>query len=328
MKLRIALALVAAGSCFGQVAFEVASIKPSEAMTPQKMMAGKMNIGMKVDGARVDIGYLGLTELITMAYRLKRYQLQGPDWMSAQRFDIQAKLPAGATKDQVPEMLQALLVERFGLKFHRDTKEQAMYALVVGKGGSKLKEADPDPDPATAVAEGAPVKGTQTFTMGAAGGQTTVRMAQGGGGAVVTTGGSGGMGGARMEMGSDGMMHMELKKITMTAFSEMITRFVDKPVMDQTELKGNYKVTLDLAMSDMMGAARAAGAGMGVMMGGALGGGAGVGAGAGGGAGEASDPSGGSIFQSVQKMGLKLEPKKAAVEILVVDHLDKKPTEN
>ena len=290
MKLRIALALVAAGSCFGQVAFEVASIKPSEAMTPQKMMAGKMNIGMKVDGARVDIGYLGLTELITMAYRLKRHQLQGPDWMSAQRFDIQAKLPA-------------------------------MYALVVGKGGSKLKDADPDPDPATAV-EAAPTKGTQTFTMGAAGGQTTVRMAQGGGGAVVTTGGSGGMGGARMEMGSDGMMHMELKKITMTAFSEMITRFVDKPVMDQTELKGNYKVTLDLAMSDMMGAARAAGAGMGVMMGGALGGGAG------GGAGEASDPSGGSIFQSVQKMGLKLEPKKAPVEILVVDHLDKLPTEN
>lgn len=321
MKLRIALALVAAGSCFGQVAFEVASIKPSEAMTPQKMMAGKMNIGMKVDGARVDIGYSGLTELITMAYRLKRHQLQGPDWMSAQRFDIQAKLPAGATKDQVPEMLQALLVERFGLKFHRDTKEQAMYALVVGKGGSKLKEADPDPDPATAV-EAAPTKGTQTFTMGTAGGQTTVRMAQGGGGAVVT-GGPGGMGAARVEMGSDGMMHMELKKITMTAFSEMITRFVDKPVMDQTELKGNYKVTLDLAMSDMMGAARAAGAGMGIAMGGPISAG-----GAAGGAGEASDPSGGSIFQSVQKMGLKLEPKKAAVEILVVDHLDKKPTEN
>ncbi len=318
MKLRIALALVAAGSCFGQVAFEVASIKPSEAMTPQKMMAGKMNIGMKVDGARVDIGYSGLTELITMAYRLKRHQLQGPDWMSAQRFDIQAKLPAGATKDQVPEMLQALLVERFGLKFHRDTKEQAMYALVVGKGGSKLKDADPDPDPATAV-EAAPTKGTQTFTMGAAGGQTTVRMAQGGGGAVVT-GGPGGMGAARVEMGSDGMMHMELKKITMTAFSEMITRFVDKPVMDQTELKGNYKVTLDLAMSDMMGAARAAGAGMGIAMGGPIS--------AGGAGGEASDPSGGSIFQSVQKMGLKLEPKKAAVEILVVDHLDKKPTEN
>ena len=197
-----------------------------------------------------------------------------------------------------------------------------MYALVVGKGGSKLKEADPDPDPATAV-EAAPTKGTQTFTMGTAGGQTTVRMAQGGGGAVVTTGGPGGMGAARVEMGSDGMMHMELKKITMAAFSEMITRFVDKPVMDQTELKGNYKVTLDLAMSDMMGAARAAGAGMGIAMGGPISAG-----GAAGGAGEASDPSGGSIFQSVQKMGLKLEPKKAPVEILVVDHLDKKPTEN
>ena len=104
MKLRIALALVAAGSCFGQVAFEVASIKPSEAMTPQKMMAGKMNIGMKVDGARVDIGYLGLTELITMAYRLKRHQLQGPDWMSAQRFDIQAKLQIQSFQKEVKKI--------------------------------------------------------------------------------------------------------------------------------------------------------------------------------------------------------------------------------
>jgi len=76
-------------------------------------------------------------------------------------------------------------------------------------------------------------------------------------------------------------------------------------------------------MSDMMGAARAAGAGMGIAMGGPISAG-----GAAGGAGEASDPSGGSIFQSVQKMGLKLEPKKAPVEILVVDHLDKLPTEN
>ncbi len=322
MNARWTLALLAASSLFGQaaapVAFEVASIKPAEQLTPQKIMGGKANIGMKMDGARVDIGYLGLGDLIMMAYRIKKHQLQGPDWMSAQRFDISAKIPAGATKEQVPEMLQALLAERFGLKFHRDSKETAMYALVVGKGGAKLKEADPDPDPAKAAeAEAAaPQKGVQTFSAGGA----NVRVAQTGSGAVVTTSGAGGVGAAKVEMGSDGMMHMELARVPMPAFAEMLTRFVDKPVMDQTELKGNYKLTLDLTMADMMTVARASGAGMGMMMGGP-----GMGAPA---AGEASDPSGGSVFQSVQKMGLKLEPKKAPVEILIVDHLEKMPTEN
>src|SRR5262249_30571243 len=128
--------------------FEVASIKPAGPL--EKMVAsGQLHVGMHVDGARVDIGSMAVPDLIQIAYKVKRYQLQGAgaDGIGAQRWDILAKLPEGAKEDQVPEMLQALLADRFKLQIHRDTKEQSVYALVVGKGGHKMKDAAPDPEP-------------------------------------------------------------------------------------------------------------------------------------------------------------------------------------
>jgi uncharacterized protein (TIGR03435 family) len=64
--------------------------------------------------------------------------------MSGEMFDIQAKLPPGASEDQVPEMLQALLADRFKLTIHREHKDQTVLALVVAKAGLKVKEAVPD----------------------------------------------------------------------------------------------------------------------------------------------------------------------------------------
>src|SRR5580692_10751750 len=111
--------LLAASAAFAQtpaapLAFDVASVKlatPDQA----KIMAGQQHIGLKVENNRVEIGISSLSELLGMAYKVKYYQVQGPDWLGAtgQRFDILAKMPEGATKDQVPEMLQALLAERF-----------------------------------------------------------------------------------------------------------------------------------------------------------------------------------------------------------------------
>ena len=89
---------------------------------------------------------MSLADLIRVAYRVKPYQLSGPDWMTAERFDVLAKMPEGATREQVPEMLKALLAEPFKLAVHRESKEHAVYALVVGKGGPKLKESAPDAD--------------------------------------------------------------------------------------------------------------------------------------------------------------------------------------
>src|SRR5437899_8374256 len=50
-------------------------------------------------------------------------------------------MPEGATSDQIPAMLHALLVERFQLAAHTESRPRAVYALVVDKGGPKFKEA-------------------------------------------------------------------------------------------------------------------------------------------------------------------------------------------
>jgi uncharacterized protein (TIGR03435 family) len=66
--------------------------------------------------------------------------------MTSTRFDVVAKLPAGAPQSKVPEMLRSLLAERFKLASHTETRDLAMYALVVGKGGVRMKESTPSPE--------------------------------------------------------------------------------------------------------------------------------------------------------------------------------------
>jgi uncharacterized protein (TIGR03435 family) len=304
--------LLVAGAAFAQtpapaLAFEVASVKPAGPPDPARMMSGRM--GMKVDGARVDIGFLSLTDLIGIAYRVKPYQISGPDWMSAQRFDIMAKLPAGASQDQAPEMLQALLAERFKLTIHRANKEIQIYALVVGKNGPKLKESPPDQPAAPAADGAAPSTDTSLRISGDPQKGMTVSNGLGSGTVKITM--------------ANGAMHMESAKMSMTQFAEALSRFLDHPVVDMTDLKGNYQVALDLSMEDIMNAARSAG------MQGPGGPGRGGGGMPGRGAAEgASDPSGSSLFNNVQQLGLKLEARKAPADLIVVDHLEKLPTEN
>ncbi len=323
--------LLAVGTAFSQtpaaetkpagLQFEVASIKPAAPPNPAAIQAGKLHVGMNVDQARVDIGFMSLADLMTLAFKVKQYQISGPDWMGAQRFDILAKMPEGATKDDVPQMLQALLAERFKLTFHRDSKEQPVYALIVGKNGPKLKDAPPDePDPP---ADAKDPKGTMTVNTGN-GAIRITQTGEGGAGAVIK---SKETGTTRMSM-SNGMMHLELSKASMAQFADMLSRFMDKPVVDMTELKGNYQVALDLSMDDLRSVARKAGMNIpaGAGAGPAAAGGAAPGAPAG--ADAASEPSGASIFQAVQQFGLKLESRKLPVELIVIDHLDKAPTEN
>lgn len=315
-KFSVSLVL-ASSAVFAQVptpAFEVASIKPAAPLDPAKIAAGQLHVGMTIDGARVDIGFFSLADLIRTAYNVKPYQVTGPDWMSAQRFDMVAKMPEGASKDQVPQMLQALLAERFKLTVHRDSKEHSVYALMVGKNGPKLKESPPDADPAPSSAPG----GGDTPAPGS--GNGPLRVNRSGNGMVI----SGGRGGAtRVSMGPNGTIHMEVSKMAMPAFADMLSPFVDRPVVDMTELKGNYQVALDLSLDDMRIAARSAGVAVpGLAPGGEPSRQSGLDAPA------ASDPSGSSIFAAVQQLGLKLDPRKAPMEMIVIDHLEKAPTEN
>ncbi|HXP86165.1 MAG TPA: TIGR03435 family protein [Bryobacteraceae bacterium] len=305
----------------GAPAFEVATIRPAPTPTPDLILAGKMHFGMKVDAARIDIGFMSLRDLIVTAYRVKPFQITGPDWITAQRFDIVATIPEGASKDKVPEMLQALLAERFGLKLHRESKEMPVYLLTVGKSGPKFKESPPDADtPASTAPEPDPAKPDGAIVIGAGDQQIRVNRGRGAGPSIEASGGPNGK--MNATVGPNGMMHMELQKVTMARLAEMLTPMLDRPVVDRTGLAGNFQIALDLAMQDMMQMARAAGAGLPIP---AL---PPPAPGLGGQTPTASDPAGGSIFASVQQLGLRLEKDKAPFENLVIDHLEKNPTDN
>src|SRR5690348_13994426 len=117
-------------------AFEVASIKP---MDPNP--ANSIWIGMEANAGTVHYSNITLRDCIRAAYRVRDFQIQGPDWIRDARYEITAKLGMG-TLDQIPEMLQSLLEERFKLSLSRTTKDQQVYALVPGKDGPKLKVAE------------------------------------------------------------------------------------------------------------------------------------------------------------------------------------------
>jgi uncharacterized protein (TIGR03435 family) len=78
-----------------------------------------------------------------MAFRVKEYQLIAPAWLNQIRVHIHATLPERATRQQVPEMLQRLLSERFGLITHRESRIMNAYSLIVDPGGVKMHQVEP-----------------------------------------------------------------------------------------------------------------------------------------------------------------------------------------
>ena len=332
-KVTICLALTAIAA-FAQTkpAFEVATIKPSPPLDQAKLLAamqagGKMPYGANIDSLRAEYLYLDLKSLLTYAYGVKPYQITGPDWMSTARFDIVAKMPEGSKKEDASKMLQTLLEERFKLTTHRTSAEHPVLALVAGKGGPKLK---PSAEKPVAIDESAPLKPGELKVDGPDG-PARVKV-------DVTTGSS------VIDLGLQGKMsyrlnpatrsfHIEFSMTTMTGFADMITQLFaqiggtgGRQVVDMTGIKGNYDATVELSLAELIAMARAAGADI-------PGAPAGTPGGAGGRGGDvplASDPGGGgtSLADAVQSMGLKLESRKATVDQLVVDHIEKTPTEN
>jgi uncharacterized protein (TIGR03435 family) len=318
--------LLATGAALGQtapgkLAFEVATVKPSPPVDMAKVnadaRAGKMpNWGPHIDAAQAVFNYMSLKSLIAYAYKMSAHQITGPAWLDTGHFDIVAKVPDGASKDDVPKMLMVLLEERFKLAAHREMVEQPALALVVGKDGPNLKESTTPPEPIdmTAPLKPGEMKGDSP--------NGPVRMTVSTGGSTVT-----------YNMGARGtiketidrqtqMATLECNGVTMRALAERLTNQLrsggdNRPVVDMTGLKGNYQFTLEFSLADIIARARA------------------MNPPAGGGGAEnspaeaASDPGGGkSVFGAVKKLGLKLEPRKAPVEGLVIDHVEKTPTEN
>jgi len=303
--------------------FDVATVRPSAPLDMVKlqaqMQAGKMpSFGPHVTASRAEYNYMSLKDLITVAYKVKVYQITGPDWLSVQRFDIAATLPEGSTKDDTPKMLQALLEDRFKLAVHLDKQEHPVLALVAGKGGAKLKESPAAPAP---IDPDAPLKPGE-MKMDTQDGP--VRMTTHPDGSFTQNMGVKGTVSGKMDSATM-TMHLDADTVTMEGFADMLTNLMQmgggggRQVVDMTELKGNYQVSIDISLGDLIAMARAQGAN--VPNGpGATGSSPSV----------ASDPGGGgaTVYASVEKLGLKLESRKAMVEQLVVDHAEKTPTDN
>lgn len=195
---------------------------------------------------------ISLRNLIVFAYQVHDFQISGPDWLRSQRFDIQAEGGAWANKTDRPVILQNLLVERFKLALHRETKELPIFVLVVAKEGPKLQS--------------------------------------------VTPTGSSGI--------SSGRGNMRLEKASMKEIVDSLSMKVDRPVVDKTGLTGAFNGELHWAPDDVQSSP------------------AGV-------SDSAGSDTGPSLFTALQEQfGLKLIPQKSPVDILVIDHVEKIPTEN
>ena len=127
--------------------FDVATIKPA-AGQDDRVMFMFVPGGVRLEGVPTQM-------LLREAFNVEEDHIIGaPAWVKTKRYDVQAKVsPEDAPKldklkiDERRAMMLPLLVERFNLKYHHDTRELPGYELVVAKGGPKMKVSDIQPPP-------------------------------------------------------------------------------------------------------------------------------------------------------------------------------------
>ena len=236
------LGVLAITACLGQE-FEVVSIKPNKTLSGSS--GSHTNQGM-LRGTN-----LSLKSLIVSAYGIRRYQLEGPDWLDSERFDISAKFPENFPKGRekyaaaYQAMLQKMLADRFKVSVHREQKSMGVFALVIGKNGVKFKEAAAD-----------------------------------------------------HSSSNSNNTHYVGTSIGMDDFAAFLSGQMELPVLNQTGLKARYDLTLDWITERQTKA-------------------------------DTELQAGQPIQEAIQdQLGLKVEHRKAPIDIVVVDHAEKTPTEN
>jgi uncharacterized protein (TIGR03435 family) len=231
-----------------RLAFEVVSIKPASPPTSETIQSTAFHVALEIDAARVRISGYTPAGLMTAAFRVPLPQVDAPDFARREYFEIQATLPAGATREQVPEMLQTMLAERFKLAYHRETREYKLTVLSVGKNGMKLPRL-PDGSP-------------EAFTSN------------------------------RLSDGTTRMTHNG----NIASLFGAINSFGGLQMVDETGLDGVYTWVQDLPPPR-----------------------AGV---------TFEEATQDSFRAMIEAAGLKMETRKVPRETIVVDHLEKQPTEN
>jgi uncharacterized protein (TIGR03435 family) len=183
--------------------------------------------------------------MLLFAYGLHKTQIVGgPGWIATERWDVQGvpDVPGHPNQEQAQILTRKLLEERFGLKVHKETKEMAVYAISVAKGGEKMARSVGDPN-------GGPDEN---------------------------------------ESSNSSLVTMRMLNMTMGEFAPDLAFFLDRPAIDQTGLKGRYDFQLKWTADDSRAPT------------------------------DGTAPPG--LFTAIQQqIGLKLEPAKAPVDVLIVD---------
>jgi uncharacterized protein (TIGR03435 family) len=300
--LRIAMvASFAAGTLYAQVegrrSFDVASVRLTGAQTTPLR---------SVTNARVDLVNISLRDLVLRAFNITRLdRLSAPSWLQDVNVEIHATIPAGGARAQVPEMLETLLITRFGLRAHTEPRPTDVYELVVDRGDIRIEEvqaanelekafpADPSGKPPaldrTANTIDGPVRSIATER----------------GGLTFITDRS-----MYERTPTDrGTIQINAVRMTMAELAGVIETTVDRSVFDRTSLTGVYRFRIELPRSSLtpamsLGVTRSADGT------------------------PITDPGGVSVFKAVEQLGLKLEPRRVPLNTIVVDKIERFPTEN
>jgi uncharacterized protein (TIGR03435 family) len=140
--LLITAAAVAALAQDSKMAFDAASIKPFPEGAPINWSGFQGGPGSSDPGA-INGQYVTVKDILMQAYGVRNHEIFGPGWLDSTHYNLLAKVPASATRDQVREMYRNLLADRFKVALHHENRMMTAYALTVAKTGSKLKEYDP-----------------------------------------------------------------------------------------------------------------------------------------------------------------------------------------
>lgn len=289
--------LAATGSPLAQTtnapAFEVASVR---------LTAPGTRGSSRVTDARVDLINYPLRALLLMAFRVSEYQLVAPDWVDGVRVDVSATLPPGTSRSQVPEMLRDLLGRRFGAVTRVEQRPVQAYELLVGPNGISMREVPPldelDADPPVNAFSILPTSETvdgPVRSLAIPLGMTTV---------TATTRYTRIFTAQRTTM-------LDAKRMTMNELATALQSTMDAPVVNRTGLSGGFEFKIELP-PEAAAIRRLLSIGISTTVQGT----------------PLTEPTGISASDALKEIGLQLERRRTPIDVIVVDKLERTPTEN
>jgi uncharacterized protein (TIGR03435 family) len=245
---------------------------------------GRHTLSIVQGPGRIDYRNIRLPALICQAYGVKDFQIVGLDELNKVFYDIVATFPAGTTKERLALMLRTMLAERFRLKLHREMRVLPVYAVAIAQGGLKIHQ---------------PAAGDPHDSAAAKPTSLPYRVMQ-----------------SRDATRVSG-------NLAISTLIDIIRGSVDRPVVDLTNLEGDFAINLEWSQpQDGVPAARSSNGNF--TQGSAQQGAAPVPV--------ASAPLGSErqlLFAALEhQLGLKVDARKSPVEMIVVDGFDRIPTEN